>query len=61
MKGILKLKKHNENKEIEYELNFLKSLSIAERFKLMFNKSKEAYELLVKSGHRKTPKIIKRK
>jgi hypothetical protein len=60
MKSILKLSKHNQKKEIEFELKFLTSLSTKERFKMMFKKSKEMIDLLEKSGHRKPSEIIKR-
>jgi len=60
MKSILKLSRHNPKKEIEFELRFLKSLSIKERFEMMFKKSKEMIELLETSGHRKPFEIIKR-
>jgi hypothetical protein len=57
---ILKLKKHNEKKEIEFELKYLLSLTTRQRFEMMFKKSKEMRELLEKSGHRKSFEIIKR-
>jgi hypothetical protein len=57
---ILKLEKHNENKEIDFEINYLLSLSVKERFELMFNRNKELLNLLIKNGHRRTPQIIKR-
>ena len=60
MAPILKLKRHNARHEIEFELRFLKSLSIRQRFEMMFKKTKEMLALLEKSGHRRTPKIIKR-
>lgn len=60
MKQILKLNKHNPKKEIEFELRFLKSLSVKERFEMMFKKTKEMVSLLEKSGHRKPFEIIKR-
>ena len=34
MAPVLKLNKHNERKEIEFELKYLKSLSVKERFEL---------------------------
>lgn len=63
MKGILKLEtdKYNEEKEIEFELEYLLSLSTQQRFEMMFKKSKELYQLLTQNGHRRTNKIIKRK
>ena len=60
MTPVLKLNKHNERKEIGFELKYLKSLSVKERFELMFKKSKEMIDLLEKSGHRRPSKIIKR-
>lgn len=60
MKQILKLNKHNPKKEIEFELRFLKSLSVKQRFEMMFKKTEEMVNLLKKSGHRKPFEIIKR-
>ncbi len=57
---ILKLKKHNEEKELEFELKYLLSLTTRQRFEMMFKKSEEMRRLLGKSGHRKTFEIIKR-
>ncbi|MCK4325242.1 hypothetical protein KAW55_00630 [bacterium] len=58
--NILKLKKHNENKEIEFELNYLKSLTTKQRFQMMFKKTEEIRDLLKNHGYRKTSQIIKR-
>lgn len=58
--AILKLKKHNQNKEIEFELNYLKSLTIKQRFLMMFNKTQEIRNLLKSHGYRETSQIIKR-
>jgi hypothetical protein len=60
MASILKLTGHNIRKEVEFELNFLKSLSIKRRFEMMFKKTKEMLNLLETSGHRRPPQIIKR-
>lgn len=57
---ILKLNRHNQAKEIDFELKFLKSLSIRERFEMMSKKTKEMTALLRKNGHRKPFEIIKR-
>lgn len=57
---ILKLNQHSPKKEIEFELEFLKSLSVKQRFNMMFKKTKEIVALLEKSGHRRPFKIIKR-
>lgn len=60
MRQILKLNRHNSKKEIEFELRFLKSLSVSQRFEMMFQKTKEMLNLLKKNGHRKPFEIIKR-
>jgi len=59
-KTILKLTDHDEEKEIIFELNYLLSLSIRERFQLMFNRNRELINLLEKNGHRRSPEIVKR-
>lgn len=60
MTEILKLNRHNAEKEREFELQFLKSLSVKQRFEMMLKKTKEMVSLLEKSGHRRPFKIIKR-
>ncbi|MBN1392421.1 MAG: hypothetical protein JW947_06410 [Sedimentisphaerales bacterium] len=59
--AVLKLKKHNENKEIDFELRYLMSLTTRQRFEMMFEKSRQAALLLRRNGRRKTTKVIKRK
>ena len=61
MAPILKLDKDDKDKEINFELKYLASLSTKERFEMMFKKTREIVSLLEKSGHRKPFKIIKRK
>ncbi|HIE35734.1 MAG TPA: hypothetical protein EYP89_00655 [Candidatus Omnitrophica bacterium] len=60
MSAVLKLKKDNPEKEIEFELKFLLSLSTKERFEMMFRKSEEMKEMLKRYGYGKTTQIIKR-
>lgn len=60
MSSILKLKRHNQEKEIAFELKYLKSLSIKKRFQMMFKKTREILNLLEKSGHRRSFEVIKR-
>ena len=57
---ILKLKRHNADKEIEFELRYLASLSVSQRFRMMFVKTKEMLDLLERHGHRRSFKVIKR-
>ena len=57
---VLKLEKDDENREIEFELCYLKSLNIKERFLLMQKKSDEIKKMLRKRGYRKPTEIVKR-
>jgi hypothetical protein len=60
MSPILKIEKDDEEKEIDFELDYQLSLSIDQRFRMMFQKSKELAVMLEKNGHRKPFEIIKR-
>jgi hypothetical protein len=57
--SILKLAKHDEAREIRFELSYLLSLSVRQRFEMMFRKNRELHRLF-KNENRKTPSIIKR-
>ncbi len=59
--SILKLKNHNESQEIDFEIDFILSLDIPQRFEMMEEKNRMINMLLEKNGHRKTSEIIKRK
>ena len=59
--AVLKLKRHNEKKEIDFELKYLTSLTTRQRFQLMFRKTQEMRSLLKRNEYRKTTQIIKRK
>jgi hypothetical protein len=58
---ILLLKKDDEKKEVDFELQYLLSLTIKERFLLMRKKSLEMRNLLEQNGHRKAAEILKGK
>jgi hypothetical protein len=58
--AVLKLDKDDENREIEFELCYLKSLTTRERFMLMQKKSEEIKKMLRARGYRKSPEIVKR-
>ena len=60
MTHILKLDDQNEEQEIEFELSWLLSLSLQERFRLMLKKTKELIELAERNGHGRPAQIIKR-
>ena len=54
------LDKDDEEKEIDFELDYQLSLTADQRFQMMFQKSRELGELLKKNEHGKSPQIIKR-
>ena len=60
MAQILKMDKDDEEKEPEFELAYQRTLTTAQRFELMFRKSREIAEVLLKRGYRKPFEIIKR-
>lgn len=51
---------NSNNIEIDFELKFIKSLTIKERFNLMINRTEELIHLLEKHGHKRIDTIIKR-
>ena len=58
--AVLKIEKDDENREIEFELSYLKSLTTRERFMLMQKKSEEIKKMLRSRGYRKSTEIVKR-
>jgi hypothetical protein len=59
--AILKLDKHDEDKEIEFELDYLTSLTTQQRFELMFKKTRDMLSLRKKkNARREGTEIIKR-
>ena len=60
MGRILKLDSHDEEREIDFELNYLSSLTVKQRFEMMFKKTEEIRSLLKSHGYRKNTQVIKR-
>jgi hypothetical protein len=58
--AVLKLGKTNESQEIEFELDYLASLTTRQRFQMMLQKSREMALLLKRNGHRKSTQVVKR-
>lgn len=58
--AVLKIEKDDENREIEFELSYLRSLTTRERFMLMQKKSEEIKKMLRSRGYRKSFEIVKR-
>ena len=58
--AVLKLKKANERQEIEFELDYLASLTTRQRFQMMLQKSREMALLMKRNGRRKSTQVVKR-
>jgi hypothetical protein len=57
---VLKLSADDEEKELEFELDYLSSLTFEERLKMMREKSREMLKQMIDHGHRRSFEIIKR-
>lgn len=60
MGHILKLDDHDDDKEIEFELNYQLSLTTQQRFQMMLQKAQEIRNLLKNHGYGKATQITKR-
>ena len=58
--SILALTEHDESEELEFELEYLRSLTFEERLEMMREKSKEMLRQMVDLGYRKPFEIAKR-
>ena len=58
--AVLKLEKDDEHQEIEFELDYLASLTTRQRFQMMRQKSREMILLLERNGRRKSTQVVKR-
>jgi hypothetical protein len=57
---ICKLNVEDMDKSLDFELKFQRTLTTAERFKMMFSVSQKMKEILIKNGYRRPIEIIKR-
>jgi hypothetical protein len=58
--AVLKINKANESQEIDFELNYLASLTVRDRFQMMLQKNREMMSLLKPHGSQTTTEVIKR-
>ncbi|HNS18944.1 MAG TPA: hypothetical protein PKH24_00520 [Sedimentisphaerales bacterium] len=58
--AVLKMRTCNERAEMEFELDYLLSLTTQERFEMMFRKSREMAALRRRNGNRRATQITKR-
>jgi hypothetical protein len=57
---ILLVKGDQPKRELEFELDFQASLTTQQRFEMMFKRSDQIKEMLIRHGYRKPVEIIKR-
>jgi len=57
---VLKLSVNDEEKELEFELDYLSSLTFEERINMVKKKSREMLKQMIDHGHRRSFEIIKR-
>ena len=62
MSPILKVGRdeQDEDRELEFELDYLATLTVQQRFEMVFRSARRTQEILVRYGHRKSLEIIKR-
>jgi hypothetical protein len=58
--AILKTRVDDERAEIEFELDYLASLTTQQRFEMMLRKSREMAALRKRHGRRRTTQVTKR-
>ena len=59
-RSILKLSGTDEERELEFELDYLASLTFEDRLNMMRQKSREMLRQMIEHGHRKPFEVIKR-
>lgn len=60
MRKILKLERHSPQREFEFDLDYLLSLTSQERFAILLRHSTEAVTRLIEHGYCRPTEIIKR-
>jgi hypothetical protein len=50
----------SEDREMEFELAYQRGLTTPERFEMMFRKSRQIMEELLRHGHRRAFEVLKR-
>jgi len=62
MSFILKVGRDEQDgkRELEFELDYLATLTVQERFEMMFRRSRQMREMLERHGHPRVAEIFKR-
>jgi hypothetical protein len=50
----------SDERELEFELDYLATLTVEQRFEMMFRRSRELKALMERYGPRRTPEVVKR-
>jgi hypothetical protein len=50
----------SEEDELEFEFRYQRGLTTAQRFEMMFSRSREICERLIRLGHRRPVEVVKR-
>jgi hypothetical protein len=50
----------SEDRELDFEIAYQKSLTTAQRFEMMLRRSREIAEELIRRGHRRPVEVVKR-
>ena len=57
---LLKLAEHDEERELEFELDFQATLTVEERYRMMIEHSNAVREMLRHHGHIEPVEVLKR-
>ncbi len=60
--SVLKIKQYaeSEDRELDFEITYQRTLTTQQRFEFMFRKSREIMEVMLRHGHRKPIEVVKR-
>ena len=58
--GILKLDEDDDAREFQFNLDYLRSLTVEQRFEMVLTQSEIVARILIDRGHRKPFEIVKR-
>lgn len=50
----------SEERELDFELDYLRGLTTAQRFEMMFRRSRQIAEELLRRGHRGPARVVRR-
>lgn len=57
---LLKVEGNDPQRELQFELDYLATLTTEQRFRMMVDRSNLFIQLMIRNGHRKPVEIVKR-